>query len=73
MQHQVQFEFNITLIQDGKPNAYLYAEEDLKSGAIFFGNWICTLGRIKKAYPKNKCIKHLLSSPLTARKTFAKK
>ena len=56
---------NIELIQDEKPNAYLYGK-GIKDGIIsphkVFGKWYEVLTKLKNAFPENKLIKHLLSS-----------
>ena len=58
--HQEEFDFSIELIQDGEPNAYLYS--DYIKGSDIFGKWFYILFKLKKMFPKNKLIKHLLSS-----------
>jgi len=57
---QEEFNFNIELIVDDKPNAYLYPKGI--RGSQVFGVWVDKLFKIKLKYPKNKLIKHLLSS-----------
>jgi hypothetical protein len=52
--------FNIELIVDGSPNAYIYTE--FVRGHAVFDNWLGKLYDIKQVFPKNKLIKHLLSS-----------
>jgi len=53
-------DLNIELIIDDQPNAYLY--DNVIRGNQIFGMWIEKLFKIKTLYPKNKLIKHLLSS-----------
>lgn len=50
----------IELIQDGKPNAFIY--DKVEPSSKIFKNWFDTLNAIKKDHPKNKLIKHLISS-----------
>lgn len=57
---QEDYNFNIELIIDDKPNAYLYPD-GVRSSTIF-GVWLDRLSKIKIKHPKNKLIKHLLSS-----------
>jgi hypothetical protein len=52
--------FKIELIVDDKPNAYIY--DNFVRGNPIFENWIDKLFEIKREFPKNKLIKHLLSS-----------
>jgi hypothetical protein len=60
MKHKKQFNFKIELIQDGKPNAYLY--DNMIQSSEYFGEWYNTLLSLKKKYPKNKLIKMLASN-----------
>ena len=60
MKHKEEFKFNIDLIVDDKPNAYVYSH--VVASSTIFGRWFKILYLIKKQYPKNKLIKHLLSS-----------
>jgi hypothetical protein len=57
---QEEFNMQIELIIDDKPNAYLYPKGVRVSSV--FGVWCDRLYKIKMMYPKNKLIKHLLSS-----------
>ena len=57
---QEEFNFKIELIIDDKPNAYLYPK-GIRSSSVF-GKWFDVLFKIKTKHPKNKLIKHLLSS-----------
>jgi len=57
-----QFNVSIDLIIDEKPNAYLYEESDMVTLNSIFGNWYNTLIKLKTKFPKNKIVKHLLSS-----------
>jgi hypothetical protein len=51
----------VNLVQQ-KNNAYIYNDEDLISGCSYFGHWYDSLINLKKKYPKNILVKHLLSS-----------
>jgi hypothetical protein len=57
---QDDYNFKIDLIIDDKPNAYIYPS-GVRSSSIF-GVWVDKLSNIKIKYPKNKLIKHILSS-----------
>jgi len=54
------FDVKINLIHDDLPNAYIYHETT--TGDKIFKKWFELLSRIKKKYPKNKLVKHLMSS-----------
>lgn len=56
------FNIKIKIIEDGKPNAYVYDDEDMVKGDTIFGKWYKITSGMKKEYPKNKLIKHLQSS-----------
>ena len=60
MELKDEFDFNIELIIDDAPNAYIYPKGARAS--TVFGKWFDTLMNIKIKYPKNKLIKHLMSS-----------
>jgi hypothetical protein len=60
LKHKKKFDITIELIQDEKPNAYLY--DDVIAGSELFGKWYETLIQIKQKYPKNKLIKHIMSA-----------
>jgi hypothetical protein len=55
-----EFNFKVELIIDDKPNAYIYDKENRSSKV--FGVWLDKLLKIKKQMPKNKLVKHLMSS-----------
>jgi hypothetical protein len=55
-----EYNFNVELIIDDKPNAYMY-DKEIRSSKVF-SIWIDKLMKIKKKHPKNKLIKHLMSS-----------
>ena len=60
MELQEEFNFKIELIVDDKPNAYIYPK-GIRSSTVF-AVWCDKLYKVKLLYPKNKLIKHLLSS-----------
>jgi hypothetical protein len=62
MEYQNKYNVKITLIQDGEPNAFLYKTKYLVNGKSIFGDWFNILMSLKKELPKNKLLKHLLSS-----------
>ena len=59
---QEEFNFKIDLIVDDKPNAYIYPK-GIRASSVF-GVWADRLMKIKMKFPRNKLIKHLLSSCL---------
>jgi hypothetical protein len=61
LKHAKKYNISIELI-DGDNNAYLYNDEDIKTGKEIFGKWFEQLMKIKKVHPKNKLLKSLLSS-----------
>ena len=60
MELQEEFNFKIDLIVDDKSNAYIYPK-GIRSSTVF-AVWCDKLYKVKLLYPKNKLIKHLLSS-----------
>ena len=67
------YNINIELIQNGKPNAYIFSE--YITGDKLFGKWFETISKLKAAFPDNKLIKVLASSlwgQLTARNKIYK-
>jgi hypothetical protein len=62
MRYQTRYDVKFELVQDGKPNAYLYDETECESGYEIFGKWYEILVKIKQLYPKNGLIKYLTSS-----------
>jgi hypothetical protein len=60
--YQKRFNVQLELIQNGKPNAYVYEENDLITSGTIFKEWYNKLNAIKDIYPKNKLVKHLMSS-----------
>lgn len=59
--YQELFNFSIQLIHE-KNNCYVYDEDCLINGDVLFKKWYDILINIKNNHPKNKLIKHLLSS-----------
>jgi len=62
LQYQKQFNVKIEMLTDRDKNAYIYNKKDLITGNQLFYNHYTTLKKIKQIYPKNKLVKHLLSS-----------
>jgi hypothetical protein len=60
LKHKKKFNINIELIQDDETNAFIY--DDCVRGSDIFGEWFDSLIQLKNAFPKNKLIKHLMSS-----------
>jgi hypothetical protein len=60
MKHKKKYKINIELINDYKPNCLLY--DEYTKGHHIFKKWFDSLCSIRKLYPKNILIKHLLSS-----------
>ena len=61
--HRKQFGFKFAFWpeEDGY-NSYIYRNEDLIKSSSVFKNWKTRLLNLRKLYPKNKLLKHLLSS-----------
>ena len=57
-----EMKINIELIQDKEPNAYLYNKNDLVSLKSITTAWYNNLTKLRKQLPKNKLLKHLISS-----------
>lgn len=62
MQYKKRFHVKIELIIDDKPNAYLYRDEDMVMLSSITSEWFGTMTAIRKLYPKNRLIKHMMSS-----------
>ena len=56
------YNINIDIVLDDKPNAYIYTASSLVSGDIFFKKWFDNILILKKRYPKNVILKMLSSS-----------
>ena len=54
----------LTLLDDDEfdYNAFTYNIKDLILGKTLFKNWFKSLETIKKQFPKNRLVKHLMSS-----------
>jgi hypothetical protein len=52
----------ITLDVDSEYNSLLYEDSDLIDSKTIFNHWYVSLSRAKSLFPKNKAVKHLLSS-----------
>lgn len=61
-EHRKQFNITFELNVDVDFNALIYEEEYLINSSYLFSNWYNNLIKLKSLYPKNKLIKHLLSS-----------
>jgi hypothetical protein len=62
MLHDHEYDVNIELIQDGKPNAYLYDEDDMVPLKGIAKTWFRLLSETREKLKGNKLIKHLISS-----------
>ena len=62
IEKQKQFKISIKLVQNGKPNCYLYDDTYLQYTHKIFDKWYTTLKQIKQVLPQNKLVKHLFSS-----------
>lgn len=49
----------IELIQDGKPNAYLYDENNVVNTKEIFSQWLSIILMLRKQHPQNKLVKSL--------------
>ena len=62
IKHQKEFDIKIELNNDLEYNAYVYEDKDLIYTSEIFGVWFNELNGFKQKHPKNKLIKHLMSS-----------
>jgi hypothetical protein len=62
MRYSKAFNVKIELVQDGKPNAYLYDPDDMVPLHTITTSWYNKLNYLKKRFPENGPIKHLMSS-----------
>ena len=60
MKHKDKFNVKIELIEDGKPNAYVY--DSFETGHDVLGNWYNKITQLRALFPKNILIKFLASS-----------
>ena len=58
-QHRKRFKFKFAFYHT-EINSYVY--DTIVPGSEIFGNWMTTLTNLRKTLPKNKLLKHLLSS-----------
>lgn len=56
------FNISIELVNDNKPNAYLYKNEHLTTGKQVFENWYLVLVALRSKYPENILLKWLCST-----------
>jgi hypothetical protein len=59
---QKKYKIDITLIQDDKPNAYIYLYKNLVTSDTLFLKWFQEIKTLKSMYPKNTLLKMLSSS-----------
>jgi hypothetical protein len=63
LKYKKRFNINIEILNlDKETNCYIYDEKDVIKSSEIFGTWFNNLFAIKQEFPKNKLIKHLLSS-----------
>jgi hypothetical protein len=63
LKHKKQFNINLEILDiDKEFNCLVYNDKELIKTSELFNNWFSKLFEIKKELPKNKLIKHLLSS-----------
>lgn len=60
LKHQKEFKVEISLFDDGKPNAYTY--DTVERADQIFGNWYRKISALKEKFPKNPLVKWLGSS-----------
>ena len=56
------FKFQYYISDEDECNACVYEDDDLITSDLIFKRWLSTLTRLRTAFPKNKLLKHLLSS-----------
>jgi hypothetical protein len=62
IKYRKKFKVEINLIQDGEPNAYLYEDSDMVELKPICEKWYNKLAYLKRKFPKNRLVKHMLSS-----------
>lgn len=62
MKHKKTYDVKIELIKKNQPNAYLYKDKDMVTLNSITNRWFTELTDLRNIYPKNRLIKHLLSS-----------
>lgn len=60
MMYRKQYDITITLCDE--INAYLYSEDDMVPLSSITSDWFTKLTTLRKVYPKNRLLKHLLAS-----------
>ena len=60
--YRKEYNFKFAFYKHNDFNCYLYYTQDLVTGDTVFENWLETLTDMRAQYPKNKLLKHLLSS-----------
>ena len=61
IKYQAEFNFTITLIEDGEPNAYIYEKAVMRTGKSLFGKWLEQGRMLRAKYPHNKYLKYIMS------------
>jgi hypothetical protein len=62
IKHKDKFNVTINLIQDDKPNCYIYDDKYVITGYETFGQYADIMIKLKDLFPKNALVKHLCSS-----------
>jgi hypothetical protein len=62
MRYSKAFNVKIELVQDGRPNAYLYNQKDMVPLHSITKSRYNKMNYMKKRFPKNRLVKHLMSS-----------
>ena len=60
--YQKKYDVKINLIIDDEPNAYLYEDSDMVEMNTICKSWYNKLAYLKRKYPSNRLVKHMLSS-----------
>lgn len=68
-----EFKINFELIKDDDYNALIYDDEKLTDTTNIFSKWFNTLQDLKTKFPKNKLVKHLMSSLWGSLTSFKRK
>lgn len=62
MKHAEDYDVNIELIRDGKPNTYIYDEDNMVPLKSITNEWFRNLTNLRKTLKDNRLLKHLISS-----------
>jgi hypothetical protein len=62
MRHKKKLDIKIELVQDGAPNCYVYDAKDMVTLNSITDEWFEKLTSLRKVYPKNRLLKHLIST-----------